>query len=90
LNDIGTHGHPARSRRPSAQPNNRISTTSSADLDISQYQNWLSTVRRMRIDREKLEYFNQLLQHAPNIGQLLTKETVTSHIPMNDIRFINA
>ncbi|KAI8048782.1 hypothetical protein BDF22DRAFT_701232 [Syncephalis plumigaleata] len=75
-----THGHPARSRRPSAQPNTRISATNSADSDVDRYQNWLGTVRRMRIDREKLDYFNQLLQHAPNLEQLLTKETLSQFL----------
>src|SRR5690348_6532083 len=67
------YGPSIRSRRPSAQPAMRISSASSADQDISRYQNWLDPVRRMRIDREKLEYFDHLLEHSVDHGQWLTE-----------------
>ncbi|KAI9595850.1 hypothetical protein BDF19DRAFT_440285 [Syncephalis fuscata] len=73
-NETNIHGHPIRSRRPSAQPNARVSSVGSTDQEFNRQQNWLVSMRRMRIDREKLDYLNQLLESSAGTERWLTNE----------------
>ncbi|RKP25254.1 hypothetical protein SYNPS1DRAFT_29009 [Syncephalis pseudoplumigaleata] len=93
VNDTSAHGHPARSRRPSAQPNTRVPLAGTADVDANQQQqlqqqqqqDWLATIRRMRIDREKLAYFDQWLQQqSSSADRPLTKEMLQQFLQSLD------